>query len=86
MYTERIFSPYGSESTRASTGIWRVSLSFRRNNLLNTTNTGTLHFSDACLFPSNYSAHPRSAGRTISLHVHLEATSGWPLAVRMMQG
>ena len=48
MYTDRIFSPYGSESTRASTGMRSTSRRRRRN--------------------------------------RRDATSGWPLAVRMMQG
>lgn len=30
MYTERIFKPYGSESTRPNTGIFRVTFSFLR--------------------------------------------------------
>jgi len=46
--TDRIFSPYGSESTSASTGIFSSSRSFLRNSL--------------------------------------DATSGCPFAVMMMQG
>ncbi len=54
MYTERIFSPYGSESTRPSTGIFKVVFSFLRNKLRMRHNMNELLVIESSNAPGSY--------------------------------